>query len=200
MVDRDGRIYDGDQLLYVIAMDYRRRGRADGGVVGTLMTQSRLRAGARRARASRSRAPRSATATCSRMLRAKGWLLGGENSGHMHLPRQAHHRRRDRRRAAVLRALIEQRTTLAEATAGVDDVSAAADQRAGADAAATGRRATRCSAARARGRRCAGRRGPRAAAAVGHRAGAARDGRGARGGAGRPHAQALAEAIAAAAA
>ena len=26
MVDRDGRAYDGDQLLYVIAMDYRRRG------------------------------------------------------------------------------------------------------------------------------------------------------------------------------
>ena len=25
MVDRDGRAYDGDQLLYVIAMDYRRR-------------------------------------------------------------------------------------------------------------------------------------------------------------------------------
>ena len=38
MVDRDGRAYDGDQLLYVIAMDYRRRKALTGGVVGTLMT------------------------------------------------------------------------------------------------------------------------------------------------------------------
>ena len=38
MVDRDGRIYDGDQLLYVIAADYRRRGIANGGVVGTQMS------------------------------------------------------------------------------------------------------------------------------------------------------------------
>src|SRR5580765_6078489 len=38
MVDRDGRAYDGDQLLYVIAMDYRRRKALEGGVVGTLMT------------------------------------------------------------------------------------------------------------------------------------------------------------------
>ncbi len=38
MVDRDGRAYDGDQLLYVIAMDYRRRSALEGGVVGTLMT------------------------------------------------------------------------------------------------------------------------------------------------------------------
>ena len=26
MVDREGRLYDGDQLLYVIAMDYQARG------------------------------------------------------------------------------------------------------------------------------------------------------------------------------
>ncbi len=38
MVDREGRLYDGDQLLYVIAMDYRRRGVLAGGVIGTLMS------------------------------------------------------------------------------------------------------------------------------------------------------------------
>ncbi len=39
MVDRDVlRAFDGDQLLYVIAMDYRRRKALTGGVVGTLMT------------------------------------------------------------------------------------------------------------------------------------------------------------------
>jgi phosphoglucosamine mutase len=38
MVDSEGRAYDGDQLLYVIALDYRRRGALFGGIVGTLMT------------------------------------------------------------------------------------------------------------------------------------------------------------------
>ena len=66
-------LYDGDQLLYVIAMDYRRRGALSGGVVGTLMTQPRVRAGAR-ARGHRARArARSATATCwSRCRRRAG--------------------------------------------------------------------------------------------------------------------------------
>jgi len=38
MADREGRLYDGDQLLYVIATDYKRRHVANGGVVGTLMS------------------------------------------------------------------------------------------------------------------------------------------------------------------
>src|SRR5437762_6140563 len=38
MVDAEGRLYDGDQLLYVIAHDYLRRGAMAGGVVGTLMS------------------------------------------------------------------------------------------------------------------------------------------------------------------
>src|SRR5947208_9530028 len=38
MVDAEGRVYDGDELLYVIALDYWRRGGMAGGVVGTLMS------------------------------------------------------------------------------------------------------------------------------------------------------------------
>ena len=34
MVDAQGRAYDGDQLLYIIALDYWRRGAMAGGVVG----------------------------------------------------------------------------------------------------------------------------------------------------------------------
>jgi phosphoglucosamine mutase len=52
-------------------------------------------------------------------LRANGWLLGGENSGHiLCLDR---HTTGDAIVAslAVLRALVEQRTTLAEAAAGI---------------------------------------------------------------------------------
>src|SRR5262245_9601402 len=38
MADSEGRLYDGDQLLYVIATDYQRRNVANGGVVGTQMS------------------------------------------------------------------------------------------------------------------------------------------------------------------
>jgi phosphoglucosamine mutase len=38
MVDGDGTLYDGDQLLYLIAIDRRQRSELTGGVVGTLMS------------------------------------------------------------------------------------------------------------------------------------------------------------------
>ena len=66
MVDRDGRAFDGDQLLYVIAMDYRRRKALDGRRGRHVDDQPRSRAARWRAKASRSIAPRSATATCWR--------------------------------------------------------------------------------------------------------------------------------------
>ena len=63
MVDRDGRAYDGDQLLYIIAMDYRRRGALAGGVVGTLMSNLGFEQALARV-AFRWSVRRSATATC----------------------------------------------------------------------------------------------------------------------------------------
>ncbi len=98
MVDRDGRAYDGDQLLYVIAMDYRRRKALEGGVVGTLMTQSRARAGARAAR------DRARARAGGRPLRAgadggKGVAARRREFGPRAVPRQAHDRRCDHRRA-----------------------------------------------------------------------------------------------------
>jgi hypothetical protein len=69
---REGRLYDGDQLLYVIAADYRRRRVANEGVVGTLMSNLGFEQALARP-ASRSRARRSATATCwSRCRRRAG--------------------------------------------------------------------------------------------------------------------------------
>ncbi|VEB45036.1 Phosphoglucosamine mutase [Chromobacterium violaceum] len=38
MVDAAGRVYDGDQLIYVIAKARAARGELKGGVVGTVMT------------------------------------------------------------------------------------------------------------------------------------------------------------------
>jgi phosphoglucosamine mutase len=118
VVDAQGRAYDGDQLLYVIAMDYRRRGMPVPGVVGTLMSnlgfeQALERAGIRFARA------RVGDRYVLEKMIENGWNLGGENSGHLIL--------RDRHTTgdgilaalAVLRALIERDKTLAEATAAV---------------------------------------------------------------------------------
>ena len=66
MADSEGRVYDGDQLLYVIAMDYKRRDVHAGGVVGHAddATSASSRRSARPG--SRWSARVSAIATCSR--------------------------------------------------------------------------------------------------------------------------------------
>ena len=112
MVDREGRSYDGDQLLYVIAMDYRRRGALAGGVVGTLMSNLGLEQALSREGIALERAAVGDRYVLER-LNDKGWLLGGENSGHLLCLDK--HSTGDAIVAAlaVLRALVEQATTLA---------------------------------------------------------------------------------------
>ena len=178
MVDRDGRVYDGDQLLYVIALDYRRRGVLAGGVVGTLMSNLGLEQALQREGIALERAAVGDRYVLERMT-DKGWQLGGENSGHLLCLDK--HTTGDAIVAAlaVLRALVEQRMTLAEATRGV----ALCPQRLISVEVPQG---LRLEGERRDPRRAGGygggarRRRARAAAAVGHRAGAARDGRGAR--------------------
>jgi phosphoglucosamine mutase len=119
MVDREGNAYDGDQLLYIIAMDYRRRGALIGGVVGTLMTNL----GFEKALAAQGivlERARVGDRYVLERLAEKGWLLGGENSGHLLCLDK--HSTGDAIVAAlaVLRALIEQGRTLAEAAAPVE--------------------------------------------------------------------------------
>ncbi|MEP6656555.1 MAG: phosphoglucosamine mutase [Betaproteobacteria bacterium] len=115
MVDRTGRIYDGDELLYVIAMDYRRRGALNGGVVGTLMTNLGFEQALSRQDVPLERAAVGDRYVLERML-AKGWQLGGENSGHLLCLDK--HTTGDAIIAAlaVLRALVEQGRTLEELT------------------------------------------------------------------------------------
>jgi phosphoglucosamine mutase len=117
MVDAEGRLYDGDQLLFVVAK-HRAARKALTGVAGTLMTNlafekamARLGVGFARARVG--------DRYVLELMRERGWELGGENSGHLICLDK--HTTGDAIIAAlaVLRALIEQRKTLAEATAGV---------------------------------------------------------------------------------
>jgi phosphoglucosamine mutase len=118
MVDGQGRSYDGDELLYVIAMDYRRRGAPAAGVVGTLMTNLGLEHALTRAGMALERAPVGDRYVLEKLAQL-GWLLGGENSGHLLCLDK--HTTGDAIIAAlaVLRTLVERRVTLAEATEGI---------------------------------------------------------------------------------
>ncbi|MGB0128745.1 MAG: phosphoglucosamine mutase [Rhodocyclaceae bacterium] len=81
MADGKGTLFDGDQLLYVIACHRAREGRVDG-VVGTLMTNlgfehalSALGIGFTRAKVG--------DRYVLEAMHEKGWRFGGENSGHI---------------------------------------------------------------------------------------------------------------------
>jgi len=118
MADADGKLYDGDQLLYVIARDYQRRGVLAGGVVGTLMSNLGFEQALGHAGIRLLRSQVGDRYVLEEMV-AQGWHLGGENSGHMICLDK--HTTGDAIIAAlaVLRALIEQKTSLADASAPV---------------------------------------------------------------------------------
>jgi phosphoglucosamine mutase len=79
--DGDGRLYDGDELLYVIARERAREGGLKG-VAGTLMTNLALERELEKMKVSFARA-KVGDRYVLEMLQEKSWLLGGENSGHI---------------------------------------------------------------------------------------------------------------------
>jgi phosphoglucosamine mutase len=81
MVDADGRVYNGDELLYVIVRERTRRGRVDG-VVGTLMSNYALERRLRELGVPFARA-KVGDRYVLEMLEEKGWCYGGETSGHL---------------------------------------------------------------------------------------------------------------------
>ncbi|HXV08492.1 MAG TPA: phosphoglucosamine mutase [Burkholderiales bacterium] len=82
MVDGSGCTYDGDQLLYVIARRRLEDGGLRGGVVGTLMSNFGLEQALAALAVPFARAPVGDRYVLEE-LRARGWQLGGENSGHI---------------------------------------------------------------------------------------------------------------------
>jgi len=82
MVDGAGELYDGDQLLYVIAKLRHARGKSCGGVVGTLMTNLAFEHAMARLGIPFKRA-KVGDRYVMELLKQEGWLLGGENSGHI---------------------------------------------------------------------------------------------------------------------
>ena len=81
MIDSSGRVYNGDELLYVIVRERMQRGRVDG-VVGTLMTNYALEHRLQELGVPLTRA-KVGDRYVLEMLEEKGWLLGGETSGHL---------------------------------------------------------------------------------------------------------------------
>ncbi|MEO7403619.1 MAG: phosphoglucosamine mutase, partial [Burkholderiales bacterium] len=81
MCDGDGQIYDGDQLLYVIARDRAAQG-VIAGVVGTLMTNLALERALNAMGLGFARA-KVGDRYVLELMQERGWILGGENSGHI---------------------------------------------------------------------------------------------------------------------
>lgn len=82
MVDADGALYDGDQLLYVIVRHRQLQGSMKGGVVGTLMTNLAFEHAMQKMGVPFARA-KVGDRYVMEMLQDKDWQLGGENSGHI---------------------------------------------------------------------------------------------------------------------
>jgi phosphoglucosamine mutase len=82
MVDASGQIYDGDQLLYVIASDRKKQNLFRGGVAGTLMTNLGMEHALQRLKIPFARAAVGDRYVLE-LMQARGWTLGGENSGHI---------------------------------------------------------------------------------------------------------------------
>jgi len=114
MVDAGGKLYDGDQLLYVIARHRKQKGELTGGVIGTQMTNLALEHALARLKVPFARA-KVGDRYVLEMLLARHWKLGGENSGHIVCLDK--HTTGDGIVSAlqVLRALVESETTLAKA-------------------------------------------------------------------------------------
>jgi phosphoglucosamine mutase len=81
MVDAAGTLYDGDQLLYVIAR-HRVRSQPVPGVAGTLMSNLGFEHALARLGITLGRA-KVGDRYVLEMMQDKGWLFGGENSGHI---------------------------------------------------------------------------------------------------------------------
>lgn len=82
MIDRQGQMYDGDQLLYIIACHRHASGTLKGGVVGTLMTNLALENVLKERGIPFARAAVGDRYVLEQLV-AHGWQLGGEGSGHI---------------------------------------------------------------------------------------------------------------------
>jgi len=82
MVDTQGYLYNGDELLYLMATERLGQGEALPGVVGTLMTNMAVELALKHRGVELVRA-KVGDRYVLEALEARGWILGGEGSGHL---------------------------------------------------------------------------------------------------------------------
>ena len=82
MVDHTGAVVDGDELLFIIARDLHERGKLQGGVVGTLMSNLGLELALADLGIPLVRANVGDRYVIAELLE-RNWIVGGENSGHI---------------------------------------------------------------------------------------------------------------------
>ena len=82
VVDADGRLYNGDELLYLIVRDRQAAGQAVPGAVGTLMTNMAVELALKREGVDFVRA-KVGDRYVLEELNKRNWTLGGEGSGHL---------------------------------------------------------------------------------------------------------------------
>ncbi|MBT8540117.1 phosphoglucosamine mutase [Polynucleobacter paneuropaeus] len=113
IVDKTGRLFNGDELLYVLANDRLQRGIPLGGVVGTLMTNMAVEKAIKELGVQFERAAVGDRYVLE-LLKKKSWILGGEGSGHLLCLDQ--HTTGDGTIAAlqVLAAMSQQKKSLAQ--------------------------------------------------------------------------------------
>ena len=127
MVDHTGAVVDGDELLFIIARDLHERGKLQGGVVGTLMSNLGLELALADLAIPFVRANVGDRYVIAELLE-RNWLVGGENSGHIVCFN--HTTTGDAIIAAlqVLMALKTRSEGLAQVASGVAQVPSGADQ------------------------------------------------------------------------
>jgi phosphoglucosamine mutase len=82
MVDAEGKVVNGDELLYILATDRQDQGLLQGGVIGTVMSNFGLELALKKRKIPFLRAP-VGDRHVHKALVGNGWVLGGEASGHL---------------------------------------------------------------------------------------------------------------------
>ncbi len=82
MVDENGNVLDGDQIIFIIAREAMKNGQLHGGVVGTKMSNLGMEVALEKLGVPFARAD-VGDRYVMEMLLEKGWRIGGENSGHI---------------------------------------------------------------------------------------------------------------------
>ncbi|TLX46151.1 phosphoglucosamine mutase [Pseudoalteromonas phenolica] len=82
MVDHNGRVFDGDDIVYIIACQAHQENNLGGGVVGTVMSNMGLE-NALKAKGIDFARSKVGDRYVIELLKERGWKIGGESSGHV---------------------------------------------------------------------------------------------------------------------